>query len=143
MAAQPQHDLGSFAAIQTDIRSDWLLRLRGLLQDAAAFDDAEVRSLIAAWDGYVRTGSPAAAILETTLREAGQAIVRRAAGEHGGILLGRGLGAAVSVGSFGYRAQALVVKALEMAAPPWCDDKDDRDRVLRAAAARARGLPAG
>ncbi len=136
IAARPTHDIGSFAAIQQDRRSALLLRVRVLLDGVAALDGAP-RAHISAWDGSVEVNSAAPAILESVVREAGRILAQRAAGAEASVLLGSGVGAATAASSFGYRAQGWIVRALEAAAPPYCQDAADRDRVLRTASQRA------
>ncbi len=136
LAARARHTIGSFASIQTDTRSELLLRLRALL-DAAEVLDGELRALLAAWDGQLSADSAAAALLEQLLREAARLLAPRAAGDASDILLGAGLGLPLTTSSFAFRGQGWVVAALEAAMPPWCDDEHDRDLVLRVATQRA------
>ena len=140
LAARERHSIGSFASMQLDTRSELLTRLRIVVDTAAAFGgalDGELRALLAAWDGQVSAESGAAALLEQLLREAARLLAQRVAGAAAEILLGTHGGHPMAVSSYSYRTQGWVVAALEGAAPPWCDDSDDRDRLIRVAAQRA------
>jgi penicillin amidase len=137
LATRTRHDIGSFAAMQQDTRSENLVRLRAVLLASDALADVELRSMVATWDGNVEADSGAAALLEQVLREAARAISTRLAGSDGPTLLGVGLGAPFSSSSFGFRAQGWVVGALEATGQPFWDEFAERDRVLRAATDRA------
>jgi penicillin amidase len=137
LAMRSKHDIGSFAAMQQDTRSEALVRVRSVLLTIDALKDLELRSLLTTWDGKVDIGSGAAALLELVVREAAQAISTRLAGSDGPTLLGVGLGAPFAGSSFGFRAQGWVVRAIEATGQPYWDDAAERDRVVRAATERA------
>ena len=129
-------------AIQLDLHSAPLVALRDLLLARGALRDAgpaaaETSEMLGRWDGQVTAASAAAAVLETVYREVASALVVRLAGPEAPVVLGAGLSAVVSNSSFHYRLQGPLLEALAEARPPWCDGEVDRDRLLRAASARA------
>jgi penicillin amidase len=69
-------------------------------------------------------------------QEVAHGLARRIAGEQAATVLGAGLGP-MGGGSFSYRFQGTVLRALEAAARPWFEDAGDRDRFLRGAVERA------
>lgn len=129
--ASAKHGIGSFAAIQTDQRSELLVRFRDVAVPLIA--DHELAGIASAWDGRVQASSAAAAFLESALRAASHALARRLAGRDEALLLGQGIGVPFAGSSFSIRAQGWVVRALESASPPCFEDAADRDRLLRAA----------
>jgi penicillin amidase len=135
--AQERHTLSSFAAMQVDHRSHVMVEFRDTLLAARATEDAELLALLRAWVGDLDADSAAAALLETTLREAAHAVARRLAGEHGPMLLGANLGAPLAGSSFALRSQGWVVRALATPEPPCFTDAEERDRLLRASLSRA------
>ena len=142
LAARDEHTVASMQAIQLDLFNAGLVELRDLLlaRDgvAGASIDPGVRAVLAGWDGQSHAGSVGAAIMQTVYSEATAALVARVAGPEADLVLGKGLGAPVGEESrFHYHLQGRIVAALVEAAAPWCDDEADRDRVLRAATARA------
>ncbi|MBM4415164.1 MAG: penicillin acylase family protein [Chloroflexi bacterium] len=137
LAASERHSVASFVAMQLDAYSEPLHHLVRLLLARELVTEYAVRDLLAAWDGHLRTTSPAAAIVESVLGEAARALIARVAGESARTPLGAGLGVAFAGSSFSMRLQGWVLHALEAAESPWCAGIDDRDRVLRAAAERA------
>lgn len=137
LEARDVHTLSSFAAMQVDQRSHLLLQFRDTMAAARVTHDPELVALLSSWDGYVEADSPAAALLEVTLREASHALTRRLAGETGAMLLGANLGAPLAGSSFALRSQGWVVRAFATPEPPCFVDAEDRDRVLRAAFNRA------
>ena len=137
LAATERHSVASFAAMQLDAQSEPMRRLAALLVARELVADPTVRALLAAWDGHLRATSAAAAIVETVLGEAAQALTARMAGASARTPLGAGIGVAFAGSSFSMRLQGWVLHALESAAPPWCTGEADRDRVLRAAVERA------
>ncbi len=134
--AQPQHTVASLQAIQFDVHSAPLLQLRDLMLAARAFEGAPL-ALVTAWDGQASAGSAAAAILEAAYTELARSLVTRLAGDQAPIVLGAGLGAAISGSSFHYRLQGRILDVLQRPRPPWLESVEERDRFLRAAGARA------
>jgi penicillin amidase len=148
LAARDRHDVASLAAIQLDLRSEPMARLRDRLLAACAAPpdgggvprlDAEVVALLEAWDGVLDAASPAAAIIETALLELADAVSTRVAGPAASIVLGRGYYDGQPHSSFHYRLQGWLLGLLDAPSPPAFRDAADRDRLLRAAAWRAMG----
>ena len=142
LADDERHTVHSMQAIQLDLHSAPLVALRDLLLERGALHDAgtaaaEASELLARWDGQVTAASAAAAVIETVYREVASVLVVRLAGTEAALVLGAGLSAVVSNSSFHYRLQGPLLDALAEARPPWCDGVADRDRLLRAATARA------
>lgn len=136
LADRERHTVASLQHIQLDLHSAPLVALRDLLLNAHAYEGVP-RDLVAAWDGQAGADSAAAAILETTYGEVARALVTRLAGAHADIVLGRGLEAVIGSSSFHYRLPSRIVDALSNPRQPWLDGPTERDRYLRAAAARA------
>ena len=132
-----RHTVASMQAIQLDVHSQPLLALRDLLTAGGAIEDEGVAALLDAWDGRVTSSSAAAAVLELTYIELARALVMRLAGPHAPVVLGNGVHPLVPASTFYYRLQGTLLAVLRSPRPPWLQDEDDRDRVLRAAAARA------
>ena len=137
LEARERHSVASMQAIQLDLRSEPLLRLRELLLDTRSVRDPVVTELLSAWDGQVTAESAAAAVLESVYSEAARALVTRLAGPLTPHVLGRGVSSVTSSSTFHYRLQGPLLDALAFPRPPWCADAEDRDRLLRAATERA------
>ncbi|MFN8584964.1 MAG: penicillin acylase family protein [Dehalococcoidia bacterium] len=131
LEATPRHSLASFEAIQTDVYSAALVRLRDLLIEALPPEDA-TRPLLANWDGRLTVDSAPAAIVARTYQHLARGLATRLAGPVASTALGGGLGP-IGGGSFGYRLQGSVLHAVEAHAAPWFADALDRDRALRGA----------
>lgn len=136
LRSQPRHSLESFQAMQIDTYSAALVRLNDLLDAANVVEDGEIRALLLAWDGKLEADSPGAAIVSTVYREIARSLAIRLAGSEAPTVLGSGLGV-IGGGSFSYRLQGAVLRALETGGPLWFADIADRDRTLRAAVQRA------
>jgi penicillin G amidase len=136
LRAAPEHTVASFQSIQLDVHSAPLLALRDALLAARAVEGVP-RALLEAWDGQVAAGSAAAAILEGAYGELARTLVTRLAGAHAEIVLGRGLEAVIGSSSFHNRLQGRIIEVLGAPRAPWFEGVEDRDRLLRAAAARA------
>ena len=138
LAARESHDAASLAAIQLDLYSAPMVRLRDLLLDAGAVPPGgAARELVAAWDGHLLASSAAAAIVESTFIEIARSVASRVAGPAAQIVLGRGLDGGHPHSSFHYRMQGWLLELLQLPRPPVFRGRADRDRVLRAAAGRA------
>lgn len=141
LAAQARHTIADQQAIQCDLHSEPLRRLRDLLLAAEAVDDPSLRAALSAWDGQVAAGSVAAGALESVYQELARAVAARIAGPEADTVLGAGPGGAgggaSSGSSFHYRLQGRVLQLIEQPGNPACADAADRDRLLRAATARA------
>ncbi|MEZ4554796.1 MAG: penicillin acylase family protein [Dehalococcoidia bacterium] len=131
LEATPVHSVASFQAIQVDVYSGALARLRDLLIDALPSED-ETRRFLAAWDGTLGTDSAAAALVARTYQHLARSLATRLAGPYASTALGSGLGI-IGGGSFGYRLQGAVLDALATPEPPRFAGAADRDRALRAA----------
>ncbi|MCC6237164.1 MAG: penicillin acylase family protein [Dehalococcoidia bacterium] len=131
-----RHSVAALQRMQVDVYSTPLVRLRDLLLGARALEGVPAE-LVTRWDGQAAADSAAAAILELTYIEVARALVVRLAGEHADIVLGRGLEAVIGSSSFHYRLPSRIVDVLEQPRAPWFDSPEERDRLLRAAAARA------
>lgn len=131
LEATPKHSLASFTSMQTDVYSAALTRLRDLVLNALPPEDA-TRPLLAGWDGRLAVDSAAAAVVARTYQHLARGLATRLAGHVAATALGSGLGL-IGGGSFGYRLQGAVLKAVEAAAPPHFLDAADRDRALRGA----------
>lgn len=136
LRAQPRHSIASFQRIQTDTHSEALARLRDCVISADAVADSGLRALLEAWDGRLDADSVEAGVMSTVYQELAQGLAARVAGRHASTVLGAGLGL-FGGGSFSYRLQGTVLRACELAAPPWFEDAHDRDRAMRAAFERA------
>jgi penicillin amidase len=138
LALRNDHTVASMQAIQLDLHNAALVALRDLLLARDAVEDPEARAILEVWEGQSDTASAGAAIMQTVYQEAARTLVARVAGDAADFVLGKGLGAPIGEQSrFHYRLQGRIVAALAEAGAPWCDDAADRDRVLRAAVARA------
>ncbi len=131
LEATPRHSRRTFEAMQTDVHSSALTRLRDLLLDALLPED-DARRLLAAWDGRLAVDSAAAAVIGRTYQYLARGLATRLAGSAAPTALGSGL-AFIGGGSFGYRLQGAILQAIESPAPPRFTGAADRDRALRAA----------
>ena len=132
-----RHNVASMQAIQLDVHSQPLLALRDLLVAGGAIEDESIAALLSAWDGRVTAASAPAAVLELTYVELARALVTRLAGPRAAVVLGNGVHSFIPASTFHYRLQGTLLAVLRSPRPPWVEDEADRDRVLRAAAARA------
>ena len=153
LATRERHDAASLAAIQLDLRSEPMARLRDRLLAACAAGgdatagaaagvprlDAEVVALLEEWDGRLDAASPAAAIVEAAFLELADAVATRLAGPAASVVLGRGYYDGQPHSSFHYRLQGWLIELLDAPSPPAFEGAADRDRLLRAAAWRAIG----
>ncbi len=137
LSADGAHTVASQQAIQNDLHSEPLCRLRDLSLAREVIADAHAARVAAAWDGQVSAESAGAALLETAYRQILRRLVRRVAGPSASLALGERMEEAAGVfapeSRFHYRLQGPLIEACERAASPWFDDEADRDRVLRAA----------
>jgi len=130
-----RHDVASCAAIQLDLQSEPLMRLRDRLLAADAVADPALRAMLSAWDGQVSAHSAAAAVMELVFRALAVELATRLAGPLASIVLGEGIGDEVPHSTFHYRLHGWVLDQLELpvgdAAPqsPW-GDPAARDRAL-------------
>jgi penicillin amidase len=92
--------------------------------------------VLACWDGRLDADSPGAALISEVYQEVARGLAGRLAGDLAPTVLGAGIGL-IGGGSFSYRMQGQVLRALEAAGPPWFAEAADRDRFLRAAVGRA------
>jgi penicillin G amidase len=136
LRAQPRHSVSSFQRIQNDRHSEHLVRLRDLLIARGAVAEPE-GPLLAAWDGQLAPGTPAAAVIGLTYEELARSVTERAAGGAASIALGAGLPGVLSYSSFLYRLQGAIIRGTLDAAAPWYVSIEDRDRQLIGAVARA------
>ncbi len=131
------HTVASLQAIQNDLHSEPLCRLRDLSLAREVIADAHATRVVAAWDGQVGAESAGAALLETAYQQILRRLVRRVAGPSASLVLGERVEGPAGVftpeSRFHYRLQGPLIDACERAASPWFDGEDDRDRVLRAA----------
>ena len=127
------HTVASMQSIQCDFHSEPLRRLRDLSLARDAIGDAAIEGIVAPWDGQAGPESAAAALLQSVYRLLAQRLVRRLVGPLAPLVLGEGAGGVTSDTRFHYRLQGRLIEVLERAERPWCDDTDDRDRLLRAA----------
>src|SRR5690606_15348792 len=102
-----------------------------------AVDDPAVERMLQAWDGDLAPDSAAAAVIATAHEEATVAAVRRLAGDLADVVLGHPLYTAAPHSSFHYRLQGFAIDRIVSASPEWFEDLEARDRLLRAAVARA------
>ena len=138
LARRERHDVSSLAAIQLDLHSEPMARLRDLLLAAGAPPPGSaVRGMLEDWDGRLLASSTAAAVVETAFIEAARSVAARAAGPAAHIVLGRGIDGGQPHSSFHYRVQGWLLGLLERPLPPLVRDEADRDRLLRAATGRA------
>ncbi|MCY4640563.1 MAG: penicillin acylase family protein [Chloroflexi bacterium] len=138
LGERERHDVASLAAIQLDLHSEPMARLRDLLLAAGAPPPGSVvRAMLEGWDGRLLASSAAAAVVESAFIEVARSVASRAAGPAAPIVLGRGLDGGQPHSSFHYRAQGWLLDLLERPRPPLVRDEADRDRLLRAASGRA------
>lgn len=136
LEGEARHTVASLQAIQVDFHATALVELRGHLLEAGTFEGVPLE-LVRSWDGQASAASAAAAVLEATYIELARSLVTRLAGEYAEIALGAGLGAVIGGSSFHYRLQGRILEVVRAPRQPWLDSLEDRDRMLRAAAARA------
>lgn len=140
LGGRDDHTVASCQAIQSDLHNAGLVALRDLMLERGVAVDEQVHAALEAWDGQVAASSAGAAIMETVYQEVARTLVSRVAGTMSDLVLGQGLGGPGGDDSrFHYRLQGRLVAALAAAEAPWCDDEQDRDRMLRAATERALG----
>ncbi len=138
LAARERHDAASLAAIQLDLHSEPMARLRDLLLAADALPPgAAARERVEGWDGRLLASSAAAAIVESAFIEIARSVASRLAGPAAPVILGRGLDGGHAHSSFHYRIQGWILGLLESPRPPLFRDAADRDRLLRSATGRA------
>ena len=139
LAERESHDAASLAAVQLDLRSEPMARLRDLLLAAGSPPPrgGGEREILEAWDGRLLASSAAAAIVEGAFLEIARSVATRAAGPAASVVLGRGLAGGLPHSSFHYRIQGWLLDLLESPRPPLFRDQADRDRLLRAASGRA------
>ncbi len=131
------HTVASMQAIQVDLHSEPLCRLRDLSIALGVIGDASAEQVAADWDGQAGRESAGAAMLETVYQQILLRLVRRVAGPVAPIVLGEAAEGAAGLftpeSRFHYRLQGPLIEACEHAAAPWFDGREDRDRLLRAA----------
>ncbi len=137
LAAGGPHTVASMQAIQVDMHSEPLRRLRDLSIALGVIGEADAGRIAAGWDGQVAAESAGAALLETAYQQLLRRLVRRIAGPSAPLVLGERVEGPAGVftpeSRFHYRLQGPLIEACEQAASPWFDGDEDRDRVLRAA----------
>jgi penicillin amidase len=148
LAERPRHDVDSFSAIQLDVRSEALARMRMLVVGVGAHQDHAqaadqnadqgdgLRGVLERWDGTLEVDSTPALAAELVFIELARTIVERLAGPAADLVLGSSRGVVSSSSSFHYRLQGWVLTMLEPSSPAWRDEAD-RAHVISAAIARA------
>ena len=131
LAARGEHTVATMQAIQSDLQSEPLVRLRELSLEREVVADSELHTLLAGWDGHASPESAAAAALETVYQELARRLVERVAGPMAPMILGEGAGGLGTESPFHYRLQGRLIEALQGATAPWSDGPEDRDRLLR------------
>ena len=133
--ARPQHDVGSFEAIQVDQHSEVLCALRNLLISHVTIEDPAFE-ILGQWDGRLAPDSAGAAIMQANYRELTRSLLERVAGVASSEVIGEASTGLAAQSSFDYRIQGWVLDMVDSPRRPAFASTEDRDRTLRGALER-------